>query len=133
MQEEMDKFPLLYGCNNCHQEGWILLDSPKATVLVICSYCRHELAYAYCPECDLIANFTAYNNERIPTSWTCLERKKEYTLSPDLCENPVRLYSEDDLPDDSKSRYEKRTNRQLVFILIALILVIALIARELLF
>jgi NAD-dependent SIR2 family protein deacetylase len=133
MQEEMDKNPILYGCNNCKQEGWIFLDNPKSTVLVICSHCRNEIAYAYCPECDLFTNFLAHSDERRPTSWKCLECKNEYKLNPDFYENPVRLYFEEDIPDEIKSRYIKQTNRQLFFILIALILVIALIARELLF
>jgi hypothetical protein len=133
VQEFRDEFPILYGCNNCRQEGWIFLDTPKSTVLVICSHCLHEIAYAYYPECDLFTNFLAHSDERRPTSWTCLECKNEYMLNPDFYENPVRLYYEEDIPDDIKAPYIKRTNRQLAFIILALLLVIALIVRELLF
>jgi hypothetical protein len=133
MQEEMDRVPILYGYDNSQQEGWIFLDSSKTTMSVICSHCQNEMAYACCPECDLFTNFLANNDERRPKSWTCLECNKEHMLSPDFYENPVRLHFEDDLPDDIKSRYENQTNRQLVFLLIALVLVIVLITGELLF
>jgi hypothetical protein len=36
-------------------------------------------------------------------------------LSPDFYGNPVRLHFEDDLPDEIKSHYEKRTKQQPIF------------------
>jgi len=133
MQPENDKIPTLYGCNNCHQEGWIFLDSPHTTVFVVCPHCRNELAYAYCPECDIFTNFLARSEVRRPSSWRCLECNKEYVLNPDFYENPVKLHFESEIPVDVRSRLKKQTARQLAFLLASLLLVIALIARKLLF
>jgi hypothetical protein len=133
MQQEMDKFPILYGCNNCHQEGWIFLESTNSSVFVECSHCRNELACAYCPECDIFTNFLAHLDVRRPSTWTCSECKKEYTLSSDFYKNPVRLYFESDLPDDVKSRLQKHTTRQLTILLIALLVVVVIIISKLFF
>jgi hypothetical protein len=84
MRSEDEKHLIPYGRNNCNEEGWIFLESPHKTTFVICSHCRNELAYAYCPECEVVANFLAHCDERRPTSWTCLECNKEYMLSPDF-------------------------------------------------
>ena len=132
MQPENDKIPVLYGCNNCHQEGWIFLDSPHTTVLVACSQCRNELAYAYCLECEVFTNFLARGEGKRPSSWRFLECNKEYVLKPDFYENPVRLHYESEVPVDARSGMQKQTARHLTFLLIALLLVITLIARELL-
>ncbi len=133
MQQELEKFPISYGCNKCQEEGWIFLESPRTTVLVICSHCRNELAYAYCPDCDLFTNFLAHCDERRPSTWICLNSKKEYPLPSDFYDHPVRLYFESDLPDDVKSRMQKQTTRHLTIILIALLLVVAPIVTKLLF
>jgi DNA-directed RNA polymerase subunit RPC12/RpoP len=127
MRSEAEKVPIPYGCNNCHEEGWIFLESPQQTVFVICPLCRNELAFAYCPECDVFTNFLANSDERRPSTWKCLECKKEYRLNSDFYEHPVRLYFDSDLSDEQKSRIQKQTKRQLAILLIILLLIGALI------
>jgi len=133
VRSEEDRYSIPYGCNNCRQEGWIFPDSPQTTTFIICSQCRNEIAYAYCPECDIFTNFLAHSTVRRPTTWTCLECKKEYALSPDFYENPIQLYFEENLPENLKSQIKIKMKRQLIVILSALGLIVVLILKELLF
>jgi hypothetical protein len=133
MQPDLQKTPVLHGCPNCHLEGWIFLDSHQTTVLVICPNCQHEIAYAYCPECDAITNFLARSEVRRPPSWKCPVCEKEYSLNPDFYEYPIRLNAEEQIPEAIQSNMRKRTARQLALVLAGFLLVLVLIIREIIF
>jgi len=133
MQPDLEKTPVLYGFPNCHQEGWIFFESHHSTVLVICPYCQHEIAYAYCPGCDGITNFLARSEVRRPLSWKCPACGEEYFLSPDFYQNPIRQTSENEIPETIQLKMRKRTARQLALILAGFLLALVLIIREIIF
>ena len=131
MKSDFEKTPIFYVCNHCHQEGWFFLDSKQTTTLVLCSNCSHELAYAYCPTCDLMTNFLAQSTVQRPNSWTCSSCNTEYSLNPDFYENPARLYFEKDIPDDVRNQMQKRTSQHFTFLIIAIIIMVVLIIFKL--
>jgi hypothetical protein len=90
----------------------------------------NEIAYAYCPNCDVATNFLARSDVPRPMAWTCLECDREYELVPNFYENPIRLYTENELPDALISKLKTQRTRQLVILLFLLLFLIVYILSK---
>jgi hypothetical protein len=99
--------PVQLECEKCNQLGYIFINDNEKSYYAICAKCGGGLSEVWCPNCGTGGSFIK-NIEKHPTTWVCPDCKTSYNLPFGFYENPTKLYTLADLPNEVKEQIQRQ-------------------------
>ena len=86
-------------CEQCNRQGYYFPENYKKPALVIHQKCGYICFSAWCETCRM--GFTLpVENIKTSKSWNCPNCNKNTPVSQTVFQNPIDLFTEDELPED---------------------------------
>jgi len=115
-------------CENCGQAGYILIENMDGQYFVICKKCGGEISQMYCKECESGGDYV-HKIESRPKTWTCEICGANHRIPKGFYENPIYLFSKQELPlgiqnkiEADEIRWKKQRKEGLIFGFISILI-----------